>query len=152
MNRRLTECILPEYRNTLARDIFRLSCRPQFDHERILIPQRVHLLIHPISCWVAQLEIEIQQDIRHDKAHLMVREAFEVSRSLEHSFFRVTDFFPMQFRGPVEKVFIASRRSEPYICCPSAKKRSGLKLSGSLKFLGDRWMEYIGACTMVCEN
>lgn len=68
----------------------------------------------------------------------MIREAAEVSRRLRRSRFKGTDFFPMQLRGPVEKVFIASRRSEPYTCRPSAKKRSGLKLSGSLKLVDDR--------------
>jgi hypothetical protein len=55
-----------------------------------------------------------------------------------------TYFFPKQFFGPNENGLKASFRSEAYSSAPSGRKRSGAKVSGLLKLVGEWNAAYIG--------
>lgn len=46
--------------------------RPELDHHRRLLPQRPHLLVGPVLALLAQLDVEIEQELREDQTHLVI--------------------------------------------------------------------------------
>jgi hypothetical protein len=110
-----------------------MYCR-QFDHEWRLVPEDVHFLMQPIRLFVANFQIEMKENTSKYEAHFVVSEAGTVIIEAGEMGWD-TNFLPIQLRGPAEKGFRASFRSEPYCWLPSGRKRSGTKLSGSLKLV-----------------
>lgn len=100
----------------------------------------MHFLVQPVRLFIAQRHVEVKQDAGKYKAHFVVGKAEYVS-NVHDKEKEGTNFLPRQLRGPVEKGFRASRRSDAYSCVPSGRKRSGTKASGFVKLVGEWFIE-----------
>lgn len=54
-------------------DLHLLSNGQQLHHQRLLVPQHVHLLVHPVAALVAKLQVKVGQDRREEEPHLVLR-------------------------------------------------------------------------------
>lgn len=117
---------------------------PEPDHQWLLVPNYVDLLLEPISRHAVGFKVKVPKEVGDDEAHFMICKAVSIINirgSSPRELNLRTYFMPMQFLGPVEKGFMADflsaakRGSWPSI--PSASQRSGMKESGSTKLYSE---------------
>jgi len=114
----------------------------QSHYQRVLLPQREHILVRPVLALRTQVHIEVVQDLGDDETHFVVCHASCVlagisserrDEALDGE--RGTYFLPKQSLEPTENGCSTALRSLANFSSPS--QRSGAKDIGSLKLSGE---------------
>ena len=127
-------------------NLLQLGPWSKLNHQRFFIPQNKALLVRPVIRRLVQFHVKVEDHASKNDSHLDVCQTKKIVNKKHSSstiLKRYTDFRPIQFLGPKLKGCITVLLS--FSNSGSSRNRSGMNLSGCLKFIAE-W--YAAICVM----